>query len=182
MARNEEKPIILVVDDEIELRELVVSALTSRLPQASIMGANSGNQAISILKQYPIAVIVSDYAMPDGNGGALFQYRNIHHSGVPFILATAYEVDALPEFATLKPSAVVTKPFQIKELISAVNQLLGAADKSISEIKPNDAPDVIYFGVPTLTLLKTGLLNSDVYIKISDTKYLKLFRHQFLRR
>ena len=181
---NATKPVILMVEDELDLREIIVSALTKRMPAFQIIEANSGNKAIAILKQHHVVLIISDYAMSDGNGGELFNYRNQHHPEIPFVLATAYEIKSLPEFVATKPTAMVSKPFSIKDLVKLAKTLLETQNATTAQEAnttsaigtSQTSTDEQFFGIPMLTLLKTGLLHTDVFIQISGDKYLKLFR------
>ena len=62
-----EKKVILIVDDIEDVREIIEASL-SNIKNTSILQAESGNAAFSILRDDHVDLIISDIAMPDGNG------------------------------------------------------------------------------------------------------------------
>jgi response regulator RpfG family c-di-GMP phosphodiesterase len=64
------KPVILIVDDE----ENITRSLTRSLrDQFTVLTANSGADALAILGQHPVNVILTDQRMPELSGVALLQ-------------------------------------------------------------------------------------------------------------
>lgn len=65
---------ILYVEDEETIRDLIVYMIKKDI-ECDLVEVHSGNQAIKLLENDPnFDVIVSDYQMPDGNGGELLEY------------------------------------------------------------------------------------------------------------
>ena len=52
---------VLVVDDEVELRQFVCEELT---PQYNVLVADNGKQALEILESHVVSLIISDLMMP----------------------------------------------------------------------------------------------------------------------
>lgn len=66
---------ILYAEDDEFLRSQLVEHLVTRLPLVTVTQARSGNDAIKILESGQIFdIVISDYSMPDGNGGDLLRY------------------------------------------------------------------------------------------------------------
>lgn len=113
---------ILVVDDNDELRSLLLQALSK---EYEVLEAPDGFEALSqILKQKEkYDLVITDLNMPKVNGIQLLEHLP---EGMPSIIISAFLNK--PEFkkalAELKPTSVLEKPFQIATLRTAVQQAL----------------------------------------------------------
>jgi len=85
-ARNR-PPVILVVDDDRNTRDGLVRALQR---QYTIVAAESGERALTILDERPVDVLLSDVRMPGMDGITLLQRALARHPGAIGILLTAY--------------------------------------------------------------------------------------------
>ncbi len=107
---------ILVVDDEVDLREIVASELDYM--GAKVFQAGNIIAADAVLKEQKIDLIISDIRMPGGTGVDLLKTvkaRNIFLP--PMILITGF-ADITPEGAYAEGAeALLNKPFQLDELI-----------------------------------------------------------------
>jgi two-component system, probable response regulator PhcQ len=85
---------ILVVDDELPVR----LALTRTLGEAgyTVVGTDSGRQALDLLQQHPIDLIISDHYMPEMSGIDLLKLVRVRHPHVIRIILTG---DKDPELA-----------------------------------------------------------------------------------
>lgn len=123
---------VLVVDDEVDLREIVASELD--FMGASVDQAGNITAADAILKQKKIDLIISDIRMPGGTGVELLKTvkaRNILNP--PVILITGF-ADITPEEAYAEGAeALMSKPFQLDELIQVCARLLQPLEKRFSE-------------------------------------------------
>tara|TARA_R110002050_G_C8845351_1_gene506271 strand:+ start:145 stop:579 length:435 start_codon:yes stop_codon:yes gene_type:complete len=86
-AATEEKPAILLVDDEVSLLEIYVAAL-SPFFQCTI--ATSSRQAESILRKQEFKVVIADHLMPGGNGMSLLVRVREEYPDMQRILVTGY--------------------------------------------------------------------------------------------
>jgi CheY-like chemotaxis protein len=84
-----EKVNILLVDDSAVNLELLVALLSS--PELELKKANSGKEALALLKEGEFALILLDVQMPemDGYETAGRIRENPNHSHVPIIFITA---------------------------------------------------------------------------------------------
>jgi len=79
---------LLLVDDEPEVSTLMELMLKKQAPQFRIMSAESGREALDLLKRDNIDCVLSDYQMPGMSGLELLkQLRDMGHD-VPFIFLT----------------------------------------------------------------------------------------------
>jgi CheY-like chemotaxis protein len=159
-------PKILIVDDHEDLREILKLAVESR-PGVEVLTASSGNEAIRVLKSTPdIDCVISDYQMSDGSGGDIFEYLRAQKSRtkgeIPFVLCTSAELADCREFAKTPPTAHLRKPFGMQALDAVMRRIL-------SEVKGE------YLRVRTTALRDLGGHIGDLYLKLSDDKYVKLF-------
>jgi len=116
------RPRILVVDDNDELRGLLLQALGK---DYEVLEAPDGFEALSqIMKQKEkYDLIITDLNMPKVNGITLLEHLPEH---IPTIVISAFLNK--PEFkkslSALKPSSILEKPFQIAALRTAVQEAL----------------------------------------------------------
>jgi PAS domain S-box-containing protein len=122
---------ILVVDDEIDARELVGLALESR--GAIIQAASSATEALNSLSWKP-DVVISDIEMPDENGYGLIRKlrsaeREHGQRRLPAIALTAYVSNAdRDQVLAAGFDLHLAKPVAIGDLIRAVDRVSQATD------------------------------------------------------
>lgn len=78
---------VLYVDDDIGLARLLQKKLTRAGFDVTL--AESGNQALSLLPQLAVDIVVTDYRMPDGDGMDLLRGIATQHLEVPVIMLSA---------------------------------------------------------------------------------------------
>jgi signal transduction histidine kinase/CheY-like chemotaxis protein len=126
---------VLVVDDEVDSRELVRGVLQSH--GAVVELVESGRDALDLLRTFRPNVLVSDLAMPHLDGYALLRHlRSLpkHLGGTtPAIALTAY---ARAEDRTKAQSAgfeaLMAKPVDAGALVSSVKDLGGRGRREIA--------------------------------------------------
>jgi CheY-like chemotaxis protein len=103
-------PTLLLVDDEPR----ILSALrrTLRREGYEILTAQSGQEALSLLRGRSVDLIVSDHKMPGHSGLAFLEEVARRHPGVPRIVLTGWpeEIPA-EELARLGIGALLPKPW-----------------------------------------------------------------------
>ena len=116
---------ILVVEDELHLREAVCDILRSA--NYSILEAGHGAQAKTVLSTSKVDLIVCDMKMPQMNGFELLKWVR---SGkyIPFILMTGVpeNLEARAVFE-MEIDNFIIKPFSRKDLLSAVSEAFGTS-------------------------------------------------------
>ncbi|MFQ4142938.1 PAS domain S-box protein [Chlorogloeopsis sp. ULAP02] len=128
---------ILVVDDELDSRELISFILSTA--GAQVTTAASAQEALETLKQSRFNIIVCDIAMPEINGYMLIQQVRawtVEQGGqIPAIALTAYAGERNRQQAIAAGfQQHISKPLEPEELIQAIALLLNIAVTS-SETK-----------------------------------------------
>ena len=121
----EERPTVLVVDDEEDLRDIMRRMLERRGFTTLIAG--DSQQAIAVCREHPgdIDVLVTDLGLPGVSGGELSrtaaelrpQMQVIYISGLPREIAVADGLIA-------EDALLVKKPFSTDRLIEALRSVL----------------------------------------------------------
>lgn len=110
---------VLVVDDDLGLRELISTALGMR--GADVVAVESAEAALS--QQGPFAVAIVDLLLPDMRGDALL--ARLRNAGLTqtAVLVTGTELPAnLAAGGT--PDALLRKPFELEELFESLAAVL----------------------------------------------------------
>lgn len=130
----EEQPrtsgVVLVVDDEPELRRLTRRALT--LAGMEVVEADSVAAAREVLSRCKVDVVVSDVRMPGESGAKLYRWVAANHPDLAgrFLFVTGdVDVGELADFAAKQPDAMLYKPFSLADLTGRVTALLAATGR-----------------------------------------------------
>lgn len=113
---------ILVVDDEVDLRDIVASEL--EYMGAKIFQAPNVEAAREILKLSEVDLIVSDIRMPGGTGIDLLKFVKSKNVNVPpMILITGFADITTEDAFNNGAEALLSKPFKLDELIQTAARL-----------------------------------------------------------
>ncbi len=115
---------ILVVEDEITVRELIKSILEES--NYSVAEAQNGLAALDVIENPDehFDLVLSDITMPKMSGFELFQILRENYPELPVILITGYFENA-EQLETIKPAVtVINKPFEQQELLLKISELL----------------------------------------------------------
>ncbi|MDX2161182.1 MAG: response regulator transcription factor [bacterium] len=126
------RPLILVVDDERRVREVMRNYLERA--DFRVADAESGRQALALIRQTPPDLIVLDVMLPEIDGFAMTQILRDPHdpahplverTHIPIILLTARR-DEIDRVWGLELGAddYVVKPFSPRELVARVKAVL----------------------------------------------------------
>ena len=117
---------ILVVEDNLDLREMLSAALSDAGYRA--IGAENGKQALEILSNAVVDLIIADIMMPAMDGFELT--KNLREAEIfcPLLIVTARDdYDSLQKAFTLGVDDYMVKPINMKELIVRTKALLRRA-------------------------------------------------------
>ncbi|WP_417567556.1 response regulator [Marinobacter sp.] len=168
---SERKPSILVVDDDLAIRELLQEHL-SRVGYA-VLTAGDGDQMQSQLGSAHVDLIVLDVMLPGDDGFTLCRQIR-EHSRVPIIMLTASS-DETDRVVGLELGAddYLAKPFSARELQARVKALLRRANFTQS-----DNPRFVLFERWRLDILAHELLSESgqaIALSGADFALLQLF-------
>ncbi len=126
MPEHTERPTVLVVDDEENIRFLVASAL--RLSEIDTVEAADGRAALRIVAEQRIDLIVLDVMMPDLDGFEVLARLRDTGARMPVIFLTARDAtdDRVRGLSTGGDDYMV-KPFAVAELVARVKLRLRQA-------------------------------------------------------
>jgi DNA-binding response OmpR family regulator len=116
---------VLVVDDEDEIRSVVVMAL--RRAGFQTVQARDGMEALNLFQRYQerIRLILMDLTMPTMDGEEACRELRRRGSTVPVILSSGFnEVEALRRFDGLGLTGFIQKPFSLGTLVQRVRSAL----------------------------------------------------------
>ncbi|MCC6213932.1 MAG: sigma-54-dependent Fis family transcriptional regulator [Polyangiaceae bacterium] len=123
---------ILVVDDEPNLRR-VLGALLTR-DGHEVVTAEDGEQALAVLAEHHIDLVLSDLRMPKLDGMELLRRARALDEELPVVLITAHgTVDNAVEALKTGAFDYITKPFDQDEVRTVVRKALRTRDLAEAE-------------------------------------------------
>jgi len=159
---------ILIADDEEDLRD-ILSFFTKSLLHADILQAKDGSEAMCMISEQPIDLIICDYNMPVKNGGDVYVHLLSLNSKIPYVLCSSEIADAHTEYTdrSLLFEHIVKPDIRVghKRVIEKFKALISYPDPETYEYTP----------ISIRILRSLGELPSDMFIRISEQKYLKVF-------
>lgn len=117
------KKILIAEDDSIFLN-LITASLKKSTPQFDILQAKNGEQAIQLLKQHQVSLLVTDVKMPKVDGLALLAYVNENFPFIPCFVMTAYETPELRQRLPKDIRKFLRKPFAPDRLGAEISSVL----------------------------------------------------------
>lgn len=128
-----ERKNILIVDDELLIRDLLYDFFSEKNWIVSV--SDSGSNALELLKTRRFDLALVDLKMPEIDGIALIKSMQARYPSLPIVIITAFpSFESAVEALRLKIEDYVTKPFNINKLFKTVCDILS---------KPKDQPDII---------------------------------------
>jgi len=167
---------ILIVDDEPDVREIISFAIDVEFSprfDLTFFEADCVSEAKSILENNEINIVISDYRMPQRNGGELFLHLGEWSKVEPvFFLATANIFEDLPEFKYKAIGGYLSKPFREDELNDMIRSSIESF-QSPSNVRKGERPQ--FQKIRITTLLKMNPLPFDLFLRLADDKFVKVF-------
>ena len=174
VSESDNRAVILVVDDESQLRDLVSEILTNA--GWRVVTAGNGEEAVEFLKNSRPDLIISDIVMPRMSGLDLIKYvrENEVTSQIPFVFLTFKDdVDTNIQGREIGADAYLQKPFHPRLLVSVVRQILSSrvslknyydsvvSSTAMYEGRKMDASDKAFL-VNLVKKVEASLGNSDI--------------------
>jgi len=134
--------------------------------------AANGNEAIELIKnQGPFDLIISDYKMPEANGGKVFLFNKSLHN-TPFILFSGGFLQDFSEFSDfyqVNPhNKFLGKPFNEEELLETVKKMFPATTAPLEK----DQEKFVKVNLRHYILYTSSA--AEVYIKLAQDKFTKI--------
>lgn len=122
---SREKPLILVVDDEVHILHVV--SLKLRNAGYLVVTAPHGAEALRVAIEQAPDLVITDYQMPYLTGLELSRELRSHETtaNTPVLMLTARSDGLGPDHLNdTNITRVLTKPFSPREVLTCVQQLL----------------------------------------------------------
>jgi CheY-like chemotaxis protein len=115
-------PSIIVVDDELVILELIRDIFHEE--GFTVLTASTGAAALQLIKQQPVALVITDMMMPNLTGLELAQRLRSDPATatIPIILMSA----AMPSGVSDIFADVIHKPFPLEVIVQVVRRTLSA--------------------------------------------------------
>jgi DNA-binding NtrC family response regulator len=119
-----DKPRILIVDDEADVRESIKIYLARRI-ECGLQTASDGKQALELIEKQAFDLILLDIKMQGISGMGVLKKTKVTHPETDVIMITAYDSEQVCREA-LKEGAVdfIVKPSTLDVICSKVIQIL----------------------------------------------------------
>ncbi len=118
---------ILIVDDEAAARDLCADV--AREAGLLVRTATTTEQALEILEQYPVDIVLTDLKVPALGGIEFLKRVRASNAQMPVLVLTQYgTIETAVEATRLGAADYVTKPFHVDELRSKLDRLLHAIE------------------------------------------------------
>jgi len=141
---------ILIVDDDSGQRSLLDSFLRSQGFETVPVG--SGEEALEVLRNGNITMMISDVRMPGMSGLETLRQARKEQAVLPVLLVTAY-ADIKEAVGAMRDGAVnyLAKPIDLDELLATVQQATGVAKtKAIKFSAERELPENVVAGSPLM--------------------------------
>ena len=123
MASANERETILVVDDVPTTVEVLQRNLLSQ--GYTVLTASGVGEAVPIMENTPVDLVITDYRMPTVSGLDLVRYTRENYQDAEVIMITGYpSVEGAVQAVKLGAEEYITKPFTDEEMYSAVRRAL----------------------------------------------------------
>ena len=119
---DNQKATIIIVDDEDKERRVISLSLKENY---NILLAQNGKQAIELINNNRIHLILTDFNMPEMNGLELLRWAKENYKTIPVIIMTAFgSIENAVEAMKMGALDYISKPIKIDELETVIEKSL----------------------------------------------------------
>lgn len=143
MSQIQQGAKLLLVDDDTSLTELLAIRLESHGYEVEV--AHRGTQALNILKQMPIDLVITDLKMAHMNGFELNEQIKKHYTGMPVVMMTAH--GSIPDAVDAMQQGFVsflTKPIDSQQMLDVINEALAGKVRTAQTSDPNNFHGLLF--------------------------------------
>lgn len=158
--------ILLVVEDDLDNRMLILNLMQDHAPQTTILSATNGEQALNILRKKSVDLILLDWEMPVMNGIETLVHlqQNKQWKNIPVIMYTGTMVGnyALKQALDVGATDFLRKPADTIELFARISSILHQKEQEQKRIAAEQALSTAQqaFLEKEITLLKEDSTNN----------------------
>lgn len=152
---------VLVVDDEEDMLWMLQRNLNKGMKDVEILAAKSGEEALAVLSDKEVNLVITDINMPGISGLDLLVEINNKFPDTGVIIMTAYPSNAYENKAMMSGSLrFIEKPFDIKDVRAIVEDILHPAERFQGTVDGVDLIDIVQFN---------GLSRSTAALKVTTS-------------
>ena len=129
------KGVILIVDDETEIRNLLIRHFT--FEEYKILEAGDGREALDVLENNKVDVVISDIVMPSMSGVEMLEAISTEHPMIRTVMMTGYVTQIhLLKCMQFHAETVIYKPINdLQEIEDAVSGAFTSLNRWKSKLK-----------------------------------------------
>jgi len=141
---------VLIVDDEEDLTWSITKSLTRENRTLEVNSVNSGSEALEILQNERVDLLVTDMRMPGISGFALIKYIQEKKLNTKIIIMTAYRSEEILNKVLMDDKcSFIEKPFEMSSLKQKIYKILEPVPLKVK----NDASRKILHLLDTTTTI-----------------------------
>lgn len=119
---DSQKPTIIIVDDDDKERRVISLGLKFNY---NILLAQNGKQAVELINNNRVHLIITDFNMPEMNGLELLRWVKENYKTIPVIIMTAFgSIENAVEAMKIGAHDYISKPIKIDELEAIIEKSL----------------------------------------------------------
>ena len=119
--RMKMKKSVLIVDDDRILRHLIKKKFQAHSDLFTTLLAADGQEAVQILKENAVSIVVTDLHMPQMDGFSLLALMSEKYPDIPVIVLTAYSTpQSKKRVLATGAAAFIEKPFVVEDLAASI--------------------------------------------------------------
>jgi DNA-binding response OmpR family regulator len=139
---DEERPVILIADDDPDIRQILQAHLGTM--QCEVLEANDGEKALEQVIMSRPDLVVLDVMMPELNGWEICKYIKTHdeyaHTGVIILTAIGATVNELTS-PIYGADEYIDKPFDFDELEFKIRRVLSEKRAERQRVAASASPE-----------------------------------------
>ena len=150
---------VLIVDDDYKVLRILWSRLQKYKDKFEVVLAYDGEEAMEVLHQNSISVVITDIVMPKIGGLELLAHIKESYPETPCFVITAYGTSEIKDKLSKSTVRIFNKPFLIDDLANAIIQVL-----------EQDTPDGTLKGISVANFLQLIQMEEKTcFLEISST-------------
>jgi two-component system KDP operon response regulator KdpE len=177
------KPEILIIDDEEQIRKLL--EITLKTNNYNVTEAATAKEGIIMASNHPPDLIILDLGLPDKDGLTVLQELRQWHTNPIIILSVQNSEEIIIKALDSGANDYLTKPFRTGELLARIRSALRS-------LLPEENEPIINSGDLQIDLYSRTVKKRGELIKLTTTEYSllalfakndgKVLTHQYLLR
>lgn len=156
------KPVILIIDDEAQIRKLLKINLESN--DYNVLEAANGKEGLIMAANHPPDLILLDIGLPDTSGQIILQELREWYNKPIIILSVQNSENDIIQALDNGATDYLTKPFRTGELLARIRSCLRR------EQSPNNEKPLVFDKLEIDLINRTVKKNGDV-VKLTSTEY-----------